>query len=139
MHVPGASKELTRAVRHGEWTQPKTVLAFCGVVGGLVTLGGVLVIFALATESSLRYLVPWVLVVVFLFDAVLLVAVLRKAERNPLALLLGDVTGRDWNENVRLTQGDSTTGEVVDVIEPRPQKTDETDVQTLRSAQSLDS
>jgi hypothetical protein len=134
MHIPGAPKELTRTVRQGEWTQPRTVIAFCGVVGGLITFGGVVVVFALANEKSLRYLVPWVLLVVFLFDALLLLAVLRKADKNPMALLLGDVTGRDWNENIRLTQGDSSTGETLDVIESTSVKTDDTGARPLDDA-----
>ncbi|MGB2710663.1 MAG: hypothetical protein WBC33_04040 [Conexibacter sp.] len=104
-------RELTQTIRSGERSAPKTVLAFYGVVAGIIAGASIAAIAVLARQPELRYLVAPILI----FDAVLvvllLIGVFVVSLIDPTRLMLGQITGRDYIENRRLTMGDSRSGE----------------------------
>lgn len=110
---------LLRRTRGGEFSTPKTVLGFYAGVMAIVELGVVGVITVLATNDSLRYLVPWTL----LFAALVLVAligiVVAMNIRDPSKLQLGQMTGREFIDYQRLTLGDSVSGEYTEEVSGR--------------------
>jgi hypothetical protein len=89
------------------------VLGFYAAVLAILEAGVIGVIAVLATQHSLRYLVPWVLGFGAVVLVLLLVIVVLMNLIAPMKLQLGQVTGRELIEYERLTLGDSIGGDFV--------------------------
>lgn len=72
-------------------------------------------IIALAGNSNLRWLVAPVLLFFALGVVVLVVVVLRLAQRDPTPLVLGEMSGEEWIAHKRLLMGDSERGDRLEV------------------------
>ncbi len=99
---------------------PRTVLGFYAAVLVILEAGVVGTVGILAAHTGLAYLVPWVLGFAALVLVALIVVVVLMNWLAPAKLQLSPMTGGEYLDWMRLTLGDSTTGEkVVNVAVPR--------------------
>lgn len=99
----------------GQYRSPKTLLGFLGVVVLIMSSFTFAVTLVLADNESLRWLVGPLLLVFFIGVVVLVVVVIRLAQRDPTPLVLGEMSGEDWIAHRRLVVGDSDLGERVEL------------------------
>jgi hypothetical protein len=115
--IPGAIE----AIRSKQSTAPRTVLGFVIGMFSVVTVAAVGVTYALVDSGS-SSLVPYVLAFIGLLAVGLIVAVLAIAWKDTSRLMLGQITGSEYESIRRLTMGNSSTGErTVLLDEPVPQ------------------
>lgn len=100
----------------GLFRSPKTILGFFAILIGILGLSifGLTKIFA--QVDSLRIYIPWLLrfgAGAFIFVSL---AILITAWINPEKLMLGEVRGEVYLQMLRLRQGDSATGDVIEQI-----------------------
>lgn len=99
-------------IRGRQLAQPKTILSFILGVFTVVVTAGVAVAIALVGDSLT--LVAIILAFIALFAIGLVVTVMRQTARDPSALMLGEITGTEYEAIRRLTLGDSSAGERVE-------------------------
>jgi hypothetical protein len=109
--VPAPLHELTRAVRSGERSAPKTVLGFAGIMISIIATVVIAALWIIADKPTLRYLVPLIIAGFFVAAIGIICLVLRMCWKDPSKLMLGQITGRDYALIQRLTLGDSTSGD----------------------------
>jgi hypothetical protein len=114
---------LFRKTQTDEYSAPKTVLGFYAGVLAILEAGVIGATAVLATQESLRYLIPWVLAFGGVILVVLIAIVVAINVRDPTKLQLGQMSGREFIEYHRMTLGDSLGGERAEdipVLQARP-------------------
>ncbi len=111
VHNAPMLRELSQTIRSAESTTPKTILGYCALVLGIAAFACVAAAGVLAQEPALHRYIPWVLGFFALAFFGTVGCVIAITLKDPTKLQLGQVTGRDYIENRRLTLGDSTRGE----------------------------
>lgn len=104
-------QQWSRAIRAGEVSSPKTILGFFAIVLAILVGGAVSAAVALG-GGDYRFLIPIIFLFVGVVFIVLVAIVVLAMWRDPTRLMLGRMTGREYIDFVRLTQGDSRHGEV---------------------------
>ncbi len=95
---------------------PKTILGFLAILVGLVAATLVLVLRLATDNLALQAFIPHILAFgagVLLF---VLLAVFVTAWINPTKLMLGEVKGEVYLQMLRLKQGDSLAGDIVENV-----------------------
>jgi hypothetical protein len=108
--------QLTRALRGGERTSPKTVLGFLALMTSIFAALTISITWLLAGTSSLHYLIPIIVGIFVLFFFLVVLAVVMIAWKDPSKLMLGQITGRDYVLIQQLTMGDNVSGDRTDNI-----------------------
>jgi hypothetical protein len=104
-------QQVTQAFSRGEYSSPKTLLGFLGAIYVAVLAFFLAVTIVVVSSDSVRWLIGPILLFVALGTVGLLAAVLYFARKDPTPLVLGQITGGEFNEHRRITQGDSLRGE----------------------------
>lgn len=104
--------QLAELVTRNSRTAPRTILGFVWAVLGLLATGAVVVSLALIGRGEVSAACG-VLAVPALACLAMLRTVLQRSDTNPEGLMLGQVTGSEYARIRRVTQGDSSLGEVV--------------------------
>jgi hypothetical protein len=95
---------------------PRTVLGFCVAVFGIVVAGSFAVVIPLARYGDLRYLIGWILGFDGALTVLMLATVFLIVWKDPMRLMLGQITGSEFIQHRRLVMGDSTAGEEPETI-----------------------
>ena len=111
---------MTQAIKSGQYSAPKTVLGFLGGIALIVAALASVAIVTFASSSDLHWLLIPVLLFVALGSVALVWAVLRLAREDPTPLVLGEMTGGDYIAHRKLTKGDSTSGEYIELPSTTP-------------------
>ena len=109
-------RHLNEATRTGEYSRPRTALAFLSILVATIVGGAVGAVAILAREPDLRWGIPWVLGFAAFVAVATLITVLVLLIRDPTVLLLGQVTGREFLAHRVLTMGDNITGEHIEHV-----------------------
>jgi hypothetical protein len=116
----------SRETRRGEYSAPRTVLGFYAGVLAILEAGVVGVLAVLATQDSLRDLIPYVLAFAGAVLVGLIVVVVAMNLKDPSKLQLSPMTGQEFIDYQRFTLGDSIGGDYVEEVpvvrrgQPRP-------------------
>jgi len=114
-----AVNEVTKAIFSRERSSPKTVLAFYGFVLAVIAFACAPVVAALAGESDLHHLIPYVIIGAFaLFVVIVSVVTWVVLFGDPTRLQLGEVSASEYREYQRMMLGDSVAG-VHPIVESR--------------------
>jgi hypothetical protein len=98
-------------------SQPRTILGFLFAIYSAVTAAAVAFTVALVgTRSS--WLIGFIVAYVGLTGVGLLIAVMRQASKDPTGLQVGQLTGSEYESIRRLTLGDSSSGERIEILRP---------------------
>jgi hypothetical protein len=108
--------EVTRAVRKGEYTAPKTILGFFAIMISIAASTTVAAIGLLAGNARFGYLIPIILIIFVFIFLLVTITIMRIAWKDPSKLMLGRITGKDYAVIQRLTLGDSNAGEFVEAV-----------------------
>ncbi len=112
-----AIPHLLESITRRQTSQPRTILGFLLGMFTVVVSGAVAVTIALGgTKSS--WLIPIVLSFVAVVTVGLLIGVMKQAARDPASLMLGQITGDEYQSIRRLTMGSSSTGEYLETRPP---------------------
>lgn len=104
-------RQVSQAFTSGQYSAPKTILGFLGAVYVALLSFAFAAILVLVSTESVQWLIAPILAFVGLGTIALLIAVLYFARKDPTPLVLGQITGGEFNEHRRITQGDSLHGE----------------------------
>ncbi len=107
--------EMSELIRSRQSSQPRTILGFLIGMSSLVTTGAVVGAIALI-RSGAAALGVVVLGVGALILTGVIIAVIRQAQKDPAGLMLGQITGAEYEAIRRLTMGDSSHGERVETF-----------------------
>lgn len=113
-------EQVTHAIRGGQYSAPKTVLGFLGVIALIIASFASVAIITFASTSGLHWLVLPTLLFVGVGAVALVWAVLHLAREDPTPLVLGEITGDEFIANRKVTKGDSVSGEYVELAPARP-------------------
>jgi hypothetical protein len=115
----GMWREATRGIASGEYSRPKTVLGFFGVLAGLFISAGVTMIVAdLIHGRGINPYVTGALIFLGVLTAFVVIGVYIVMIKDPSKLMLGTITGKEYSEIQQLTQGDNVSGERIEMILP---------------------
>lgn len=98
-------------------SQPRTILGFLFAIYSALTAAAVACTIALVGTGS-SWLIGFIIAYVGITGVGLLIAVMRQASRDPTGLQVGQLTGSEYESIRRLTLGDSSSGERVEILRP---------------------
>ena len=104
-------REATRAVTAANYRAPKTILGFFALVVAILSSSTVVVIGILARVPALHGLIIPVLLLLAGIAGAAIGGVIATAWKDPTILMLGQVSGKIYIANRKLTLGDSATGD----------------------------
>ena len=112
-------RQATRGIASGEYSRPKSVLGFYGIlVGLLVTAMVSLVCVDLVYGRGVTPYVTAGLIFLGALTVLIVVGVFVVNITAPQKLMLGTITGSEHREIQQLTQGDNVSGERLEMILP---------------------
>jgi hypothetical protein len=104
--------EITKAIRHKQTANPRTVLGFYASIIGILLTGSVSVVISLAATHSVTWLIPWIFGSSFVTSLIIMGGIFYLNLKHPANLMLGQITGTEYAEIHRLTiLGNDTEGE----------------------------
>ncbi len=98
-------------------SQPRTILGFLFAIYSALTAAAVAFTIALVGTGS-SWLIGFIVAYVGIIGVGLLIAVMRQASKDPTGLQVGQLTGSEYESIRRLTLGDSSSGERIEVLRP---------------------
>src|SRR5687768_9221322 len=104
-------REATRVVAAANYRAPKTILGFFALVVAILSSSTVVVIGIIAHVPALHRLIIPVLLLLAAIAAAAIGGVIVTAWKDPTILMLGEISGRIYIANRRLTLGDSALGD----------------------------
>jgi hypothetical protein len=96
-------------------SQPRTILSFLFAIYTAATTAAVAFVVALAGTGS-SWLIGFIVAYVGITGVGLLIGVMRQAAKDPTGLQVGQLTGSEYASIRRLTLGDSSSGERVEIV-----------------------
>lgn len=98
-------------------SQPRTILGFLFGIYSALTAAAVACIIALVGTGS-SWLIGFIALYIGITGIGLLIAVMRQASKDPTGLQVGQLTGSEYESIRRLTLGDSSSGERIEILRP---------------------
>lgn len=114
-HVMPMLPEVNELVRSRQSSQPRTILGFLFGMSTLIMSAAVVISVAFIESDSSAIAVS-IIGVAALVVVTIIVAVIRQARSDPAGLMLGQITGSEYEAIRRLTLGDSAEGERVETV-----------------------
>lgn len=104
----------------GIFRLPKTILGFFSICLGILALSIYALIRNFSEIETLRIYVPWLLIFGACIFSLVLLAVFITALIKPEKLMLGEIRGEVYLQMLKLWQGDSLTGEIIEDVSISP-------------------